>query len=135
MPATTRNRPTSRLRASQQRPPRIEANELAVAADEIGIDVMDVIQASNSQPFSHIHVPGIAVGGHRIPVYPHLLMGSTSVRRLASVAREISDDMPRYGVELLERRIGALAGCTVAVLGAAYRGASRRCFAPVCGRW
>jgi nucleotide sugar dehydrogenase len=104
------------------------ANELAVAADEIGVDVMDVIEASNSQPFSHIHVPGVAVGGHCIPVYPHLLMGSTSARRLASVAREINDGMPRYGIELIERRIGPLAGCTVAILGAAYRGGVKEVF-------
>lgn len=104
------------------------ANELAVAADEIGVDVMDVIEASNSQPYSHIHRPGVAVGGHCIPVYPHLLMGSTSARRLASVAREVNDGMPRYGVELIERRIGSLAGCTVAVLGAAYRGGVKEVF-------
>jgi nucleotide sugar dehydrogenase len=98
------------------------ANELAVAADQIGVDVMDVIEASNSQPYSHIHAPGIAVGGHCIPVYPHLLMGSTTARRLASVAREINEGMPRYGVELVEQRLGTLAGSTVAVLGATYRG-------------
>ena len=32
------------------------------------------IAAANSQPYSHIHQPGIGVGGHCIPVYPHLLL-------------------------------------------------------------
>ncbi len=39
-----------------------------------GIDVQEVIAAANSQPYSHIHQPGIGVGGHCIPVYPHLLL-------------------------------------------------------------
>ena len=30
--------------------------------------------AANSQPYSHIHQPGIGVGGHCIPVYPHFLL-------------------------------------------------------------
>ena len=39
------------------------ANELARHADQHDIDVAEVIEACNSQPFSHIHQPGIAVGG------------------------------------------------------------------------
>lgn len=46
------------------------ANQFARFADTTGIDVYKVIEACNSQPFSHIHRPGIAVGGHCIPVYP-----------------------------------------------------------------
>ena len=46
------------------------ANEFARAADAHGIDVTEVIAAANSQPYSHIHQPGIGVGGHCIPVYP-----------------------------------------------------------------
>lgn len=46
------------------------ANQFATYADKEGIDVQRVIDASNSQPYSHIHRPGIAVGGHCIPVYP-----------------------------------------------------------------
>ncbi len=46
------------------------ANQFARHADRIGVDVHQVIAACNSQPFSHLHSPGIAVGGHCIPVYP-----------------------------------------------------------------
>ncbi len=45
------------------------ANQFARFAEQNGIDVHAVIDASNSQPYSHIHRPGIAVGGHCIPVY------------------------------------------------------------------
>src|SRR3546814_16164136 len=39
------------------------ANELAAIAEARGLDVWAVIDACNSQPLSHIHQPGIAVGG------------------------------------------------------------------------
>src|SRR6185436_17678564 len=38
------------------------ANQFGVFAARHGIDVYQVIEASNSQPYSHIHRPGIAVG-------------------------------------------------------------------------
>ena len=44
------------------------ANQFARYADAAGIDVARVIEACNSQPYSHIHRPGIAVGGHCLPV-------------------------------------------------------------------
>ena len=47
------------------------ANELAQFAARNGINVTEVIEAANSQPYSHIHQPGVGVGGHCIPVYPH----------------------------------------------------------------
>ena len=50
------------------------ANQFARFAAANGIDVHQVIEASNSQPYSHIHRPGIAVGGHCIPVYPRLYL-------------------------------------------------------------
>ncbi len=50
------------------------ANQFARFADTIGVDVLKVIEACNSQPYSHIHRPGIAVGGHCIPIYPRLYL-------------------------------------------------------------
>jgi UDP-N-acetyl-D-glucosamine dehydrogenase len=98
------------------------ANELAVAADRIGIDVHAVIRASNSQPYSHIHAPGIAVGGHCIPVYPHFLLSSVEGLRLPAVAREINSSMPGHAVQMLEHVLTDLNGLRSAVLGLAYRG-------------
>ena len=54
------------------------ANELARFAARNGIDVTEVIEAANSQPYSHIHQPGVGVGGHCIPVYPHFLFNARS---------------------------------------------------------
>ncbi|HEV2812596.1 MAG TPA: nucleotide sugar dehydrogenase [Solirubrobacteraceae bacterium] len=94
------------------------ANELARAADARGLDVQRVIDAANSQPFSHIHRPGVAVGGHCIPVYPRFYLAGDPHARLPAVAREVNDAMPAYAVDLL----GEVEGRTVLVLGVAYRG-------------
>ena len=63
------------------------ANQFGAFAARNGIDVYQVIEASNSQPYSHIHRPGIAVGGHCIPVYPRLYLwndpDATVVKRRA----------------------------------------------------
>lgn len=100
------------------------ANELARHADAIGVDVERVIDAANSQPFSHIHRPGVAVGGHCIPVYPHFFVHGAPEARLPTVAREVNGAMPAYAVELLADALGedALRGARVLILGVAYRG-------------
>ncbi|MBS1869861.1 MAG: nucleotide sugar dehydrogenase [Actinobacteria bacterium] len=98
------------------------ANELARHADRVGVDVERVIDASNSQPFSHIHRPGVAVGGHCIPVYPHFFLHGAPEARLPALAREVNGAMPAYAVELLAGALGELAGARVPILGVAYRG-------------
>ncbi|WP_320670200.1 nucleotide sugar dehydrogenase [Patulibacter defluvii] len=98
------------------------ANELARHADRIGVDVQGVIDAANSQPFSHIHRPGVAVGGHCIPVYPRFYLEGDPGATLPAAARAVNEAMPAYAVELLGGLLGGLAGRRVLVLGAAYRG-------------
>ncbi len=98
------------------------ANELARHADAIGVDVARVIDAANSQPFSHVHRPGVAVGGHCIPVYPHFYLHGDPAARLPAVAREVNGAMPAYAVGLLADALGELAGARVLILGVAYRG-------------
>ncbi len=98
------------------------ANQFAVFGAKHGIDVHAVIEASNSQPYSHIHSPGIAVGGHCIPVYPRLYLWNDSEATVVRAAREANAAMPEYTVGLLEENFGDLSGARVVVLGAAYRG-------------
>jgi len=98
------------------------ANELAGYADRLALDVQRVIDAANSQPYSHIHRPGVAVGGHCIPVYPHFLLAGDPASRLPRVAREVNDAMPAYAVGMLAKRLGSLEGRTIHILGVAYRG-------------
>jgi nucleotide sugar dehydrogenase len=93
------------------------ANQFARFADRIGIDIYQVIEASNSQPFSHIHQPGVAVGGHCIPVYPRFYLFNDPDATVVRAAREANLAMPAYAVGLLEGSLGDLTGKRVAVLG------------------
>jgi nucleotide sugar dehydrogenase len=98
------------------------ANEFARFAQGAGFDIYAVVRASNSQPYSHIHKPGIAVGGHCIPVYPKLYLAGDPDAAVVRTARELNESMPAYAVGLLADAMGALSGTRVAVMGAAYRG-------------
>jgi UDP-N-acetyl-D-glucosamine dehydrogenase len=99
------------------------ANQFGRFAAQHGIDVYEVIAASNSQPYSHIHRPGIAVGGHCIPVYPRLYLWTDPAATIVRAAREANAGMPSYTVGLVEAAYGgSLAGARVVVLGASYRG-------------
>ena len=99
------------------------ANQFGKFAAEHGIDVYQVIDASNSQPYSHIHRPGIAVGGHCIPVYPRLYLWNDPDATVVRAAREANAAMPSYTVGLAVGAAGGdLTGRTAVVLGASYRG-------------
>ncbi|MEW1724004.1 nucleotide sugar dehydrogenase [Streptomyces sp. NPDC093109] len=98
------------------------ANQFARFADQAGIDVKKVIEACNSQPYSHIHQPGIAVGGHCIPIYPRMYLWNDPSATVVRSAREANAAMPEYAVDLLAAAYGDLTGVNVLVLGAAYRG-------------
>ncbi|NIA24100.1 MAG: nucleotide sugar dehydrogenase [Gammaproteobacteria bacterium] len=97
------------------------ANELARFSSEWDIDVIEVIESANSQPFSHIHYPGVGVGGHCIPHYPYLLQESTSGSDLVAAARKVNESMPDLVAGLVENGLGSLEGKTVVLLGVAYR--------------
>jgi nucleotide sugar dehydrogenase len=97
------------------------ANEFARYADRIGVDVTEVIAAANSQPYSHIHQPGIGVGGHCIPVYPHFLLDRAPELSLVARAREVNDAQVDVAIEALRESLASLEGAGVLVLGLTYR--------------
>src|SRR6266566_3487670 len=110
------------------------ANEYACFADAHGLDVSAAIAAANTQPYSHIHMPGVGVGGHCIPVYPYFLLASVEkadpqvtlselpLLALPRFARRINDAMADYAVQRIEAIAGSLAQQSVLILGVAYRG-------------
>ncbi|WP_432559710.1 nucleotide sugar dehydrogenase [Granulicoccus sp. GXG6511] len=108
------------------------ANTFAVYADSLGIDFSLIAEAANSQPFSHLHSPGVNVGGHCIPVYPRLYLSGDPAARLVATAREVNDAMPEHVVELLAERlirVGVpIRDARVVILGAAYRGGVKETF-------
>ncbi|MCB1256724.1 MAG: nucleotide sugar dehydrogenase [Microthrixaceae bacterium] len=100
------------------------ANEFAVFARSRGIDIFSVIDAANSQPFSHIHQPGISVGGHCIPVYPRLYLSNDPSAVVPAASREANEKMPAYFAGLLTGALDKpISQSRVLVLGLAYRGA------------
>ena len=98
------------------------ANQFALYAHRVGVDFHRIAEACNSQPFSHLHAPGIAVGGHCIPVYPWFYLSGDSDATIVRAARAANSAMPERAVQRLADVYGDLRGATVVVLGACYRG-------------
>ncbi len=97
------------------------ANQFAMHAQELNLDIQQIIDASNSQHYSHIHQPGISVGGHCIPVYPHLYLISDTQASLVKEARVLNKNMPKFFVQRLIDKVGSISGKKVLVLGVSYR--------------
>ncbi|MBM7838861.1 nucleotide sugar dehydrogenase [Alkalihalobacillus xiaoxiensis] len=97
------------------------ANELAVYASEKNVNIVEVIQASNTQPYSHIHSPGIGVGGHCIPIYPYFFMKRGLSEGLAHLAREVNDGMAGRAVKEIDDYMDGLKDKRVLILGLSYR--------------
>lgn len=98
------------------------ANELAMFAEELGVDVWDAIALANKHPRVNILAPGPGVGGHCIPVDPLFLSSANPfVTELIQSARRVNERMP----DSIVRRIGSLVepygNRKIALLGAAYK--------------
>lgn len=96
-------------------------NELAIDAERLGVDIMEVIPAANSEPQSHLHSPGIGVGGHCMPVYPYFLLADGEPQPIVAAGRAVNERMPAYAADALAAHLGGLSGLTVLILGLAYR--------------
>jgi nucleotide sugar dehydrogenase len=97
------------------------ANQFAMYADKIGVNVYEVIESSNSQKFSHIHEPGISVGGHCIPIYPQFYLWSDPEASIVRKARETNSQMPRYFVNEILKSFDTFKNLKVLILGISYR--------------
>jgi nucleotide sugar dehydrogenase len=97
------------------------ANEFSRYAERVGVDVHEVIAAANSQPYSHIHQPGLGVGGHCIPVYPHFLLSRAPELELVELARRTNDGQIGVAIRALQQELGGLEGVPILVLGLTYR--------------
>jgi len=106
------------------------ANELADLASRIGVSYYEVRGAANSQPYSHLHVPGVGVGGFCIPVYSNYIIDQGKRNAvptpITKAARRSNENRPKnLSLELLDlmkqARISSRRA-KVAVLGLSFRG-------------
>ncbi len=106
------------------------ANEFALLAERIGINIIEAIKGANSQPYSHIHMPGAGVGGHCIPIYPYFLINLAHKYDLNLLltynGRKINEYMPYHIVELVIDALNELEkpvkNSKIGILGVAYKG-------------
>ena len=106
------------------------ANELAELCQILNVDYMEVRAASNSQPYCHLHIPGVGVGGACIPVYPYFILQKAEEQGLqmplTQLARNINEQMPEKTIELIKKTLKELEmpikGTKITILGLAFRG-------------
>jgi nucleotide sugar dehydrogenase len=96
-------------------------NELARYAESVGVDFESIRAAANTDGEAALLVPGIGVGGHCTPVYPHFLIQDAAERgtslRIAEAARAVNEYQPIH----MLNRAGPLAGKRVLILGLGFR--------------
>ena len=103
------------------------ANEVALIAEELGVDAWRVRELVNTCPYRSMLLPGAGVGGHCIPKDPWLLVHPAlhSKPELIPTARDVNDFMPKRMAQLVDEGVAAsgrrLKGARVAVLGFAFR--------------
>jgi UDP-N-acetyl-D-glucosamine dehydrogenase len=106
-------------------------NEFAIFANELGLDVWEVLRAASSKPFGFMPFqPGPGVGGHCLPIDPiylswHVQQATGRRFRFVELANDINEHMPDYVVrrvvEGLNRFGRAALGARVLLVGLAYK--------------
>jgi len=105
-------------------------NELKIAADGMGIDIWEVIEAAATKPFGFKpFYPGPGLGGHCIPIDPYYLTWKAREygvhTRFIELAGEINRSMPHWVVqrtmEALNQRSKSVKGSRILLMGLAYK--------------
>jgi dTDP-alpha-D-glucose dehydrogenase len=101
------------------------ANELSLACQELGVDVMESIQAANTSPRTKVLIPGGGVGGSCLNKDPHMLLWQVGKPAQSSSviksARRVNESMPGRFSEAISEKLGGANGRSVAVLGVAFK--------------
>ncbi len=106
-------------------------NELAMFANDLGINLWESIDAASTKPFGYMRfTPGPGVGGHCLPIDPSYLSWQVERSlgqrfRFVELANDVNEHMPDYVVrriqDLLNRQARAVNGSTVLLYGLAYK--------------
>ncbi|MBJ7437651.1 MAG: UDP-N-acetyl-D-mannosamine dehydrogenase [Sphingopyxis sp.] len=98
------------------------ANELSMMAEQMGVDVWEVIRLANRHPRVNILQPGPGVGGHCIAVDPWFLVhGAPDHSRLIRTAREVNLAKTAHVIGAAEMLVSQHPGARVACLGLAFK--------------
>ncbi len=101
------------------------ANELAMIAQGIDVNVWEAIKLANFHPRVNIHTPGPGVGGHCIAVDPWFLVEIDPEKaKIIHLARKTNDGMPAYTAQLTADILSAkgIKNPKIGVLGLAFKG-------------
>lgn len=98
------------------------ANEFALVAEKLGINIWEAIELANHHPRVNILRPGPGVGGHCIAVDPWFIVQvAREVTPLIQTARRVNDGMPAHVVSLVQQQVAGIERPVIAVLGLAYK--------------
>jgi UDP-N-acetyl-D-glucosamine dehydrogenase len=106
-------------------------NEFAIFAQEVGIDIWEVVDAASTKPFGFMpFYPGPGVGGHCLPIDPtylswHVQQATGRRFRFVELANDINDQMPDYVVQRIAKGLNLrgkpILDSKVLLLGLAYK--------------
>ena len=101
------------------------ANELSLVAESMKLDVWPLLKAANTDGETYLLQPGIGVGGHCTPVYPHFLINQTKRLGLdldiTKKSRALNERQPLRQLQRLSEELDGLAGKHVHILGLSFR--------------
>ncbi|MFC3479360.1 UDP-N-acetyl-D-mannosamine dehydrogenase [Kocuria carniphila] len=98
------------------------ANELSLIADNLGIDVWELIELANHHPRVNILQPGPGVGGHCIAVDPWFIVSSDRENsNIIRTAREVNDGKPKWVINKVDEAVKNIDSPVIAALGLAFK--------------
>jgi len=98
------------------------ANELSLIADELDINVWELIELANHHPRVNILQPGPGVGGHCIAVDPWFIVDAApTLSRLIRTAREVNDAKPNWVLDKVADAVAGNEAPVIAALGLAFK--------------
>lgn len=98
------------------------ANEFALIAEKLGVNVWEAIDIANRHPRVNILRPGPGVGGHCIAIDPWFFVQvAPDEAKLIRQARLVNDRMPDYIVEKVKQIVAGIEQPIIACLGLTYK--------------
>ncbi|MFK7889216.1 MAG: UDP-N-acetyl-D-mannosamine dehydrogenase [Granulosicoccus sp.] len=123
LPTTARTAELCKLTENAYRDVNIAfANEMSLVAEQLDVNVWELISLANRHPRVNILQPGPGVGGHCIAVDPWFIVDSApEVTPLIKTAREVNDNKPVHVVSRVMAKAERFKVPCVACFGLAFK--------------